>query len=151
MSLALVDDDLAGLAGAIWYSILGQDADPSYATADDLDSQRTVTACVHISGGWHGSVSMVLPSGLALQVASVMFDVPAGDLDPAEVLDAVGELANIAGGNVKGLIEEPCELSLPVVAEGTSYVLAMPGSTITSSVILSHQGIPFSLQIHERA
>jgi hypothetical protein len=37
------------------------------------------------------------------------------------------------------------------VAEGTSYVLAMPGSRITSSVILSHEGIPFSLQIHERA
>jgi chemotaxis protein CheX len=80
-----------------------------------------------------------------------MFDVPSPELSAEEVLDAVGELANIAGGNIKGLIEEPCELSLPVVAEGTSYVLAMPGSRITSSVILSHEGIPFSLQIHERA
>ena len=151
MSLQLVDDDLAGLVGAIWTSIVGQDADPSFVSAEELAAQRTVTACVHISGGWHGSVSMVLPSGLAEEVASRMFDVPTSELSAEEVLDAVGELANIAGGNVKGLIEDPCELSLPVVAEGTSYVLAMPGSRITSSVILSHEGIPFSLQIHERA
>lgn len=151
MSLQLVDDDLAGLAGAIWTSILGHDADPSSVTTDELHEQRTVTACVHISGGWHGSVSIVLPSGLAEQVAATMFDVAAVELTAAEVLDAVGELANIAGGNVKGLIEAECELSLPVVAEGTSYTLAMPGSVVTSSVVLSHEGIPFALQIHERA
>ncbi len=150
MSLQLVDDDLAGLAGAIWTSILGQEADPSFVSTEELAAQRTVTACVHISGGWQGSVSMVLPSALATHVAAVMFDVPAADLSSAEVLDAVGELANIAGGNVKGLIDDPCELSLPIVAEGTSYVLAMPGSIVTSSVVLAHEGIPFALQIHER-
>lgn len=151
MSLQLVDDDLAGLAGAIWISIVGQEAGPSYVSAEELATQRTVTACVHISGGWHGSVSMVLPAGLAEQVASLMFDVPAAELTAEEVLDAVGELANIAGGNVKGLIDEPSELSLPVVADGSSYTLAMPGSVVTASVVLDHEGIPFALQIHERA
>jgi len=150
MSLQLVDDDLVGLAGAIWSSIVGQEAEPSPASTADLAEERTVTACVHISGGWHGSVSMVLPSGLAEQVAAVMYDLPPDELSQDDVLDAVGELANIAGGNVKGLIEESCELSLPVVAEGTSYVLAMPGSQVTSSVVLAHEGRPFALQIHER-
>lgn len=150
MSLQLVDDDLVGLAGAIWSSIVGQEAEPSFVSTSELAAERTVTACVHISGGWHGSVSMVLPSTLAAQVASLMFDVPSHELSQEEILDAVGELANIAGGNVKGLIEDSCELSLPVVAEGTSYVLAMPGSHVTSSVVLSHEGIPFALQIHER-
>lgn len=151
MSLQLADGDLADLTGAIWSSIVGREADRSMLGVDALDALPTVTACVHISGGWHGSVSIALPSDLARQVASLMFDAPADELAADEVLDAVGELANIAGGNVKGLIEEPCTLSLPVVAEGTSYVLAMPGSRVTASVVLAHEGIPFSLEIHERA
>lgn len=150
MSLQLVDDDLAGLAGAIWTSIVGQDVDPCALPFEELAEERTMTACVHISGGWQGSVSMVLPAALAQRVASLMFDVPVAELDPAEVRDAIGELANIAGGNVKGLIDEPCDLSLPVVAEGVSYLLTIPGARVTASVVLAHEGIPFALQIHER-
>jgi chemotaxis protein CheX len=151
MTLQLVDDDLADLAGAIWTSIVGESAEPGASGSGGPAGERAVTACVHISGGWHGSVSVVLPSTLAEWVASRMFDVPGDELTAAEICDAVGELANIAGGNVKGLIEESCELSLPVVAEGEHYVLAMPGSKVTASATLVHDGIPFSLELHERA
>lgn len=148
MSLHLVDDDLAGLADAIWTSILGMPAHPSYG-GRGAAGQRSVTACVHISGAWDGTVSVSLPWTLAEEVASSMFDVPAGDLQTEEVLDAVGELANIAGGNVKGMVDGTSDLSLPVVAEGTGNV-ALPGSRVAATAAMEHAGTPFVLQLHER-
>jgi chemotaxis protein CheX len=147
MSLQLLDDDLAGLGDAIWTSILGTSAPPSFDPVPV--GLRSVTACVHISGAWHGSVSVTLPWGLAEEVASTMFDLSIDDLSTDEVLDAVGELANIAGGNVKGMVEGSSDLSLPVVAEGTGLV-SLPGSRVTAKAELSHDGTPFCMQIHER-
>ena len=37
--------------------------------------------------------------------------------------DAVGELANMVGGNIKALMPGSCQLSLPTVAEGRSEAL----------------------------
>jgi chemotaxis protein CheX len=149
MSLQLLDDDLAGVGCAIWSAIMGADEEPQLLPPTDPFDGPTVTACVHITGGWQGSVAVVLPSALADEVASAMFCLPAAELSRDEVLDAVGELANIAGGNVKGAIEESCALSLPVVAEGSSYTLALPGTRVTRSVALAHHGLPFWVQIHE--
>jgi chemotaxis protein CheX len=41
-----------------------------------------------------------------------------GPLDDEDVADAVGELANMIGGNIKGLMPGPSVLTLPVVASG---------------------------------
>lgn len=150
MSLELLDDDLAGVASAIWASIMGADAEAGPPDGGPAVAGRAITACVHITGGWQGSVAVVLPSSLADEVAATMFGLGPDELTHDEVLDAVGELANIAGGNVKGTIDEPCDLSLPVVAEGESYVLSLPGTRLTRSVTLTHEGTPFSFQVHER-
>ncbi|MDQ2650676.1 MAG: chemotaxis protein CheX [Actinomycetota bacterium] len=148
MSLQLLDDDLAGLGDAIWTSILGTPALPSCDPAPT--GLRSVTACVHISGSWDGTVSVSLPWGLAEEVAATMFGLPAAELTTAEVLDAVGELANIAGGNVKGMVDGASDLSLPVVSEGTGNV-SVPGSRVSAKAELSHAGTTFVMQIHERA
>jgi chemotaxis protein CheX len=147
MSLQLLDDDLAGLGDAIWTSILGTPAVPSFDPSPT--GARSVTACVHIGGSWNGTVSVSLPWGLAEEVAATMFGMPVAELTTAEVLDAVGELANIAGGNVKGMVKGPSDLSLPVVAEGIGHV-SLPGSHVTARAGLSHAGTTFVMQIHER-
>jgi chemotaxis protein CheX len=147
MSLHLLDDDLAGLGDAIWTSILGEPALPALEPAPA--GLRSVTACVHISGAWDGTLSVTLPWCLAEEVAASMFDVAADDLSTEDVLDAVGELANIAGGNVKGMVEGTSELSLPVVAEGTGNV-SVPGSRVSAKAELSHAGTTFLVQLHER-
>lgn len=147
MGLQLLDDDLAGLSEAIWTSIVGPPALPSAGPAPA--GLRSVTACVHISGSWDGTVSVTLPWALAEEVAASMFDVGAAELSTDDVLDAVGELANIAGGNVKGMVDGPSELSLPVVAEGSGAV-AVPGSRVSATAELGHAGATFVVQIHER-
>ncbi|QCC78154.1 chemotaxis protein CheX [Nocardioides daphniae] len=45
-------------------------------------------------------------------------DPDADEPSEADVVDAVGELVNMVGGNVKSLVPGPSQLSLPLVATG---------------------------------
>jgi chemotaxis protein CheX len=47
----------------------------------------------------------------------------------AELVDAIGEIANMTGGNVKALLPGPSVLSLPEVAAGTAA--AVPGRPVS--------------------
>ncbi|MCU0705946.1 MAG: chemotaxis protein CheX, partial [Fimbriiglobus sp.] len=46
------------------------------------------------------------------------FDTPSAEVTPAELADALGELANMVGGNLKALLPDGCRLSLPSVEPG---------------------------------
>ena len=146
--MQLLDTDLEGIANAIWLSVLDTEATPASDPAA-LEG-RTVTACVHITGGWAGSVSVALPVSLAEEVAAAMFALDPSELSAADVHDAVGEIANIAGGNVKGMIDQECELSLPFVASGERYSLALPGTAVVSTAVMEANGVPFSLSLHSQ-
>ncbi|WP_088315883.1 chemotaxis protein CheX [Kineosporia sp. R_H_3] len=58
------------------------------------------------------------------------------DPGPDDLLDAVGELGNIAGGNVKSLLRHSCRLSLPL-AEMTDDASApdVDGVTVRAAVL----------------
>lgn len=145
--MIVLDDDLTSLTVAVWESFLDLHAEPAPGAPV---SGRVYTSCVNISGGWDGSVLLVIPAGLATAVAASMFGMQPTDLSEAEITDAVGELANIVGGNVKGLIEEPCGLSLPTVTVGTDYQVTVPGSELERDVALVSEGHAFHVSVYRR-
>ena len=59
------------------------------------------------------------------------------DPGPDDLLDAVGELGNIAGGNVKSLLRHSCRLSLPLaeVVETVPGEADVAGVTIRAAVL----------------
>ncbi len=108
-------DDLVALTRQIWESLLCRELD-----VDLPDPGRTVlgpTSCVHISGGWNGSVLVTFSAQLARTVAETMFGMDPGEASPEDIADAIGEIANMIGGNVKSLVPGPSQLSLPTVAD----------------------------------
>ncbi|HEX4901169.1 MAG TPA: chemotaxis protein CheX [Acidimicrobiales bacterium] len=146
--MLVLEDDLTALTGGVWEAFLGLTAEP--VPPDDAVVGSCYSSCVHISGAWEGSVNLVLPEPLARTVAAAMFDLPPSDVSAEDLTDAVGELANIIGGNVKGMIDEPCELSLPVVAAGPGISLSIPGAEVLQSVTLSSGGHAFQVAVHAR-
>lgn len=146
--MLVLEDDLTELTSGVWDAFLGMAAEP--ARPDDADGGPFHTASVAISGGWDGSVSLVLPHGLALHAAAAMFGMEPDEIGADEVADAVGELANIIGGNIKGMIDDPCTLSLPMVAVGRDYSVSVPGSQVVRSVALRSQGQTFQVAVHAR-
>ena len=111
-------DDVQMVVDEVWTSFLGNEEPllPVAPEAVDVGWSAAVT----VSGEWHGMISVELPTGLAEQVTRRMLMVP--DDEPVtldeDVADAVGELVNMIGGNVKSLMPGPSVLSLPVVAAG---------------------------------
>ena len=147
--MLVLEDDLTALTGGVWEAFLGMAAEPAYAPVPT--EGPFYTSCVNISGGWAGSVSLIIPEALARAAAAAMFGMDDAELGKDEVTDAVGELANIIGGNVKGMIEEPCALSLPMVAVGTNYSVSVPGTETIQSVTLLCEDATFEVAVHKRS
>ncbi len=79
-----------------------------------------------------------------------MFQMSAEELDDELVRDAIGELANIAGGNVKGMIPLACDLGLPIVATGLGFTVSVPGTRVLCEAAFEYEGQPFSVVLHSR-
>ncbi len=138
----------------IWTVILGFDVEDLTnveAALRRLSADRTLTACVHINGAWSGSVLIYCSAALARAAAAVMFGKEPVQVTSEDVEDALGELANMTGGNMKALLPQPCELSLPAVVEGLDYHFVVPGSTIISRVLLAYEDDPFLITLLEKA
>ena len=111
---------------------------------------RTFTGCVQITGAWEGAVTVHCSEALAKILTAAMFMVDPDETTPEEVSDALGELANMVGGNVKALLPEPCRISLPAVADGMDYRLSVPGARPLTAVTWTCAGEPLMVRLLER-
>ena len=88
-----------------------------HPSADIPSAREWVSAALFISGPWECVVTLAVDSALASTLTSAMWDT--AEVSRADVDDAVGELANLVAGGVKGMTPHPgCSLSTPVVARG---------------------------------
>jgi chemotaxis protein CheX len=148
-----IDAAISETVRNIWTVILGMDVHegPSNVTAlKKVDTGRTLTACVQLAGAWEGSVLLYCTQELARRAAAVMFGTTVEAVSGEEVEDALGELANMTAGNIKTLLPRPCELSLPAVVDGIDYRLAIPGSRVSSKVLLECEEEPLLVTLLER-
>jgi len=121
------------------FDVTSVEAESLVDTALTSDEPR-LTACVQIAGAWKGAVVFDAPSTFARQAAAVMFDIAAADATAGDVQDALAELVNMIGGNLKTLLPGPSFLSLPAVTEGNDYSLSVPGSRQVSRVRFDCRG-----------
>ncbi|HWC36468.1 MAG TPA: chemotaxis protein CheX [Mycobacteriales bacterium] len=127
--------DLTEITIDVWSSFLGERPEPAAEPAPTGGAR--VTGCVHISGTWQGSVMLSGSQALAAQAAAGMFGTPVDELADAEVSDAFGELTNMVGGNVKGMLEGFNALSIPVVTSGADFSVRVPGEVVIAEALLT--------------
>jgi chemotaxis protein CheX len=118
----LTSETVAELTQEIWSALLAPDGSPQLMLGE-LPGYDFV-ATTDISGEWNGSVCLSCSRTAARHATSAMFGLPDEELTAADILDAVGELINVVGGNIKSLVPGPSVLSLPSVCEGQR---ALPG------------------------
>ena len=100
-------------AQTVWTTILGV---PLSASPSPDPGAERFHGRVHISGAWEGTVVLECSGAFARWAASRMFE--SNDTTFDEVRDALGELTNMVGGNIKALLPGPSRLSIPEVASG---------------------------------
>ena len=80
-----------------------------------------VTGSVQVTGKWNGVITLYLSSSLVNQITETMFSLESGEADAETKKDAIGELINMVGGNIKSMLPQPSALSTPIFAmEGQS-------------------------------
>lgn len=101
-------------AQTVWSTVLGADLTDT-ATGMAPGKESTLTGRVRISGAWEGTVAIECSPKFAAWAAARMFD--ATQTSTEEVHDALGELTNMVGGNLKALLPGPSRLSVPEVGD----------------------------------
>jgi chemotaxis protein CheX len=121
----LLDDELVReLTIAVWNTVLGLDVASSDESPPSLETGDEITTSVDISGAWDGTISLSFSPMYGRRLAAMMLDCAESQTTTALIRDAVGELANVVGGNVKGVLPGPSKLSLPRVEAGMPSVAA---------------------------
>jgi chemotaxis protein CheX len=146
MTEILSNDDLFSIAETVWSSMLGLEL----SRADDVDGkvgERTITSCVQITGDWEGACTIECSPRLAGQLASSMFAMELDELDDEMIRDAMGELANMTGGNVKGVAPGENTLALPTVSEGEEGGMHIAKSRVLNRVVGTADGEPIVITV----
>ena len=145
------NDQIDSIMQSIWTSVLGIELSEETAPPreESLDGVY-MTSCVHIAGPWSGAFTVACPQELARKCAALMFGMEVDAVSEDETNDALGEIANIAGGNFKALLPNGCLLSLPTVAQGIKHRFVVPSSHVASQRSYRSEGDLLVVKVLER-
>ena len=126
-----------------WLALVGEDEVivpiPGEPPTDPL------SAWVDVVGPWTGSVVLTCARSTAEELArSLLKEHAPPVLDAEDVEDALGELANVVGGNVKGILPGPSVLGLPET--GAAPVAGPPADTCRIDLLWRGQSLTISAQ-----
>ncbi|MCC6588276.1 MAG: chemotaxis protein CheX [Bryobacterales bacterium] len=122
--------ELEEIVGSVFGTMLGW---PTSAIASTWTATSDrVMATVHLGGGiWSGAVVLETTRQIACALAGAMLMTdPPNDVND-EVRDALGELANMIGGNLKCAVSPGARLSLPMVIDGSDYSMRFCSGRMT--------------------
>jgi chemotaxis protein CheX len=139
----LDDDTVQSIAQEAWSALVGDDEFlvplPGGLPDDALSSW------VEIVGPWTGAVVLTCGRSTAEQLARCLLKEHAPPvLDHEDVEDALGELANVVGGNVKAVLPGPSVLGLPEV--GLAPEAGSPADTCRVDLLWRGQSLTISVQ-----
>jgi chemotaxis protein CheX len=145
--MTIDEQTLQQVVSDVCTGMLGLELEPSeHFGCDESDA---LSAVIRISGDWDSLVQVLTPRRTAVAIASNMFAMSEEELSEAEIRDAVGEIVNMVGGNLKGIVEGDSALSLPCVGE---CIGAAPFDSSFNGLMVSNrcQGDPLIVRVLDR-
>lgn len=128
----------------IFVGLLGDEV-PPYAAPHD-GSPLNVCASVSVTGEWSGHVVIGCGTDVGRQIAAGFLMADEADINDDDLSDAMGEFANVVGGNVKSMMPGPSKLSLPVAVIGDAKN-RHPGAVETTRVELCWHDAPLVVSV----
>lgn len=133
---ALVDFDLKSSIGEvtcdIFETMLSIHVTPEELTADSGIVGKRIVGTVGIAGDVMGSVRVYLSDRFAGLLTAAMLGMEMDEIDDDEVIDVVGEMSNMIGGDLKSKLCDkgfPCELTVPITTCGSDLYIEAQGWT----------------------
>lgn len=150
--MQIAREDLESITDNVWNTTLGLPVVPAFDLPAVDETDGALAGAIDIDGAWRGGVTLSCPHGLAQLVARVIFgldDDGAADPTPTQMADALAELTNMTGGNLKALLPEPCVLSLPHIST-PAEARRHPG-TLVAEAAFECAGEPFVVRVYEES
>src|ERR1019366_6962437 len=116
-SLDVYRDDMARVVQSVFQTMMNLEVAPS--DAPWTPSPDTITAAVLYVGEWRGATLVECAAQQACQFAVQFMGIEMPAAIDDDVRDVMGELANMAAGNLKSLLPRGVDLSIPSVVEGS--------------------------------
>jgi chemotaxis protein CheX len=119
------------LVALAWSTFVGSELVPM---DEPSTVEQPVCAAISISGPWSATLLLSCDRTVAVASTASVLGMTEDEVTDADLLDIMGELANIVGGNLKGAISDDqstWKLSLPVVSTGMQTV---PGSKLSIEI-----------------
>lgn len=143
--------EVQNIVAEIWESMLGLPVEVGPAEPAPV-AGREVCAAVQITGGWEGAVIIECDEAAAESFTRAMLGLEdAEEPSESDVHDVMGELANMAGGNVKAMVGDDTRLSLPTVVVGEHLDLSVPGAARLLTTTFVAGNIPFTVVVMAKA
>ncbi|GAB5405110.1 MAG: hypothetical protein Aurels2KO_33410 [Aureliella sp.] len=142
-------DDILAISENVLKTMMQFDVVHSEANASDLPKQDMVTGCVQISGEWTGAVLLKTTMSFATQAASNLLAMSLDEVEHEDRQDAMAELANMIGGNIKSILPGPSYLSLPSVTIGKEFEFRLFGTSDVCDVPMISAGEPFHVVVSQ--
>jgi chemotaxis protein CheX len=143
--------ELTEIVDQVWASFLDGELIPLAEPDVTRPYGGCLVAWVSIGGDWSGHLSVVCSDSAARAIATDMFQLDSSEVTIAEVADALGEIANMVGGSVKGMVGANAVLSLPqVVLDAAALVSPETHRLVTVQAQWKDELLEFSLWERQR-
>ncbi len=112
-----------------------------------LPCDDRLTSSVYIEGHWNWAIFLQCGRQQACQFAGRLLSMEAPPAADEDVRDALGELANMIGGNLKAVLAQDARMSIPFVVDGCDYGLHVCGPHTTTSFGFRFDGGDFVVTV----
>ncbi|GIH97617.1 chemotaxis protein CheX [Planobispora siamensis] len=140
-------EDLQAITEQVWLSYLDPEGVAPFLPSEETPSLPHVIAAVSVTGAWEGHVVMSFSESASQMAASALLGIEEDEVSRDDIADAVGELVNVIGGNVKSLLPDGSLLSLPHVATIDEGVNKWPAAVEVCRLQGSWQNEPIAISV----
>jgi chemotaxis protein CheX len=117
---------IAEITKGVFSTMVMMDVVDEYPLTEPVTTfHETLTSMVGLAGSHTGILAIHCPKVLALRIASSMLGMEVTEIDE-DVNDAMGEIANMVGGDVKHIFSPKgadINLSIPTIIYGSDYMV----------------------------
>ena len=148
--MQFLEEEILEITEATWTSMLGMEIHRRVDSGAPEGATSVLIGHVGISGAWEGQVMVHGTSGLARSAASKIFSIAPEEVTEQDEVDALYELSNIIAGNIKSLLPEPCQLSLPEVERRDEWDAEATGADRVSELSFESEGHVLQVAVWKR-
>lgn len=139
--------EIADVVRTIWEAVFQWDLDELPEGTPEPEMGPARTGFIQVAGVWEGAIVCVAAEELVREITSHLFHLGPADLTVELLHDALGELTNMIGGNLKALLPGPSYLCLPAVIEGSNYSICVPSARGVAETSFVSRGWPMTVKL----